>query len=49
MLASGTSIGSEQLTGLLQMEEFPLSSKYESRWIIDKQMGPNALWLTEWL
>lgn len=26
---------------------YPLSSKYESQWIIDNQMGSHCLWLTE--
>lgn len=34
---------------LLNRPEFPLSSRYESDWILDNQMGPNALWLVEWL
>ncbi|MFP4573476.1 MAG: SAM-dependent methyltransferase [Desulfobacterales bacterium] len=34
---------------LLVKEEFPLSSKYDPGWILDNQMGPNALWLAEWL
>lgn len=28
---------------------FPLSSKYDRNWIFELQMGPNALWLMEWL
>jgi len=32
---------------LLQNEDFPLSSKYDPKWVFDNQMGPNALWLTE--
>jgi cyclopropane fatty-acyl-phospholipid synthase-like methyltransferase len=34
---------------LLKKPEFPLSNQYESDWILDNQMGPNALWLVEWL
>lgn len=30
-------------------ERFPLSSKYDAQWIVENQMGPNALWLAEWL
>ena len=30
-------------------ENFPLASKYDSDWIIENSMGPNVLWLTEWL
>jgi ubiquinone/menaquinone biosynthesis C-methylase UbiE len=29
--------------------DFPLSSKYSPSWIFENQMGPNVLWLTEWL
>ncbi|RJP26711.1 MAG: methyltransferase domain-containing protein [Candidatus Abyssobacteria bacterium SURF_5] len=28
---------------------FPLSNKYDPNWVLDNQMGPNVLWLTEWL
>ncbi|MFH0729799.1 MAG: methyltransferase domain-containing protein [Pseudomonadota bacterium] len=34
---------------LLNKSEFPRSSRYELSWIIENQMGPNALWLAEWL
>jgi len=34
---------------LLHSEEFPLSSKYDARWVLENEMGPNALWLAEWL
>ncbi len=37
------------LSKLLYNENFPLSSKYDQRWVLENQMGPNALWLTEWL
>lgn len=30
-------------------ERFPRSSKYKSEWTFENQMGPNVLWLTEWL
>jgi cyclopropane fatty-acyl-phospholipid synthase-like methyltransferase len=29
--------------------QFPRASAYDPQWILDNQMGPNALWLTEWL
>ena len=29
--------------------EFPRSNHYDPLWMLDGQMGPNALWLTEWL
>lgn len=28
---------------------FPLSSRYDAAWMLGNQMGPNALWLLEWL
>jgi SAM-dependent methyltransferase len=34
---------------LLSRPEFPRASKYDARWVLDNQMGLNALWLTEWL
>jgi cyclopropane fatty-acyl-phospholipid synthase-like methyltransferase len=42
-------IDHKRLQELLMRDEFPLSTKYDPHWIIDNQMGPNALWLTEWL
>jgi len=34
---------------LLTRAEFPRSSRYDQAWMLDHQMGPNALWLAEWL
>lgn len=34
---------------LLSKPEFPRSAKYDADWMMDNQMGPNALWLLEWL
>lgn len=34
---------------LLYRKEFPLSNKYDTEWVFENQMGPNVLWLTEWL
>ncbi|MEV0174085.1 methyltransferase domain-containing protein [Streptomyces sp. NPDC050803] len=28
---------------------YPRSNGYDARWVVDNQMGPNALWLLEWL
>lgn len=33
----------------LSRAEFPKSSRYEADWMLDGQMGPNALWLLEYL
>ena len=33
----------------LMKPEFPRSAKYDPDWMMDNQMGPNALWLMEWL
>jgi cyclopropane fatty-acyl-phospholipid synthase-like methyltransferase len=38
-----------RLTELLREEPFPLSSKYDPEWVLSTQMGPNVLWMTEWL
>ncbi len=37
------------LAMLLNKAEFPRSRDYDHDWMLDNQMGPNALWLTEWL
>lgn len=42
-------VSNEELAKLLTREEFPRSVKYEPNWIVQNQMGPNPLWLTEWL
>lgn len=34
---------------LQKLSRFPRASKYDLQWIMDNQMGPNALWLAEWL
>ncbi|KPU26977.1 hypothetical protein TR13x_07585 [Caloranaerobacter sp. TR13] len=36
-------------TNILYNENFPLSNKYDPEWIFDNSMGPNVLWLSEWL
>ncbi len=28
-------------------EQFPLSKKYDLRWMVEDQMGPNVVWLAE--
>ncbi len=33
----------------LARDQFPLSSKYHPQWVFDNEMGPNVLWLTEYL
>jgi SAM-dependent methyltransferase len=33
----------------LQRPEFPRSNGYDPDWVMTHQMGPNALWLVEWL
>ncbi|RPI76707.1 MAG: methyltransferase domain-containing protein [Desulfobacteraceae bacterium] len=33
----------------LYVSEFPRSNNYHPDWVLDNQMGPNALWLMEWL
>lgn len=42
-------IDKDKLVELLKAEQFPLSSKYDPEWVLKNQMGPNALWLIEWL
>lgn len=34
---------------VLYRESFPRSNYYDSGWVMDHQMGPNPLWLVEWL
>jgi SAM-dependent methyltransferase len=37
------------LDSLFHNPRFPRSSSYPAEWVARNQMGPNALWLTEWL
>ena len=39
----------KQLHKLLAVEQFPRSSAYDPAWVIENEMGPNVLWLTEFL
>ncbi len=39
----------DRIAELLNKEEFPRASTYDYTWAVKHQMGPNALWLTEWL
>lgn len=39
----------EVIANMLKADMFPLSSKYDPYWLFENQMGPNPLWLTEWL
>lgn len=34
---------------LLTVERFPRAAQYDPQWVIAHQMGPNVLWLTEFL
>ena len=33
----------------LKVERFSLSAKYDQQWVLENRMGPNPLWLVEWL
>jgi len=35
------------LQKLYENTDFPLSSKYDPKWVIANEMGPNVLWITE--
>jgi SAM-dependent methyltransferase len=38
-----------RMKALLKNDRFPRSSKYDPAWVLKGWMGPNVLWLTEWL
>jgi cyclopropane fatty-acyl-phospholipid synthase-like methyltransferase len=38
-----------EMTSLLDKPEFPRSNHFDPAWMLDNQMGPNAVWLAEWL
>lgn len=39
----------DELTAALTMPQFPLSGKYDVEWMIKNEMGPNPIWLAEFL
>lgn len=38
---------SDKPTGMLTISQFPRSATYDLEWVLENQMGPNVLWLTE--
>ncbi len=42
-------ISKARMKELLKAEQFTRSAKYDSEWVLNGWMGPNVLWLTEWL
>jgi cyclopropane fatty-acyl-phospholipid synthase-like methyltransferase len=42
-------LSKDQLRKRLDNRRFPCSSRYDPEWVLENEMGPNALWLTEWL
>jgi SAM-dependent methyltransferase len=39
----------QELQRLFDNPRFARASRYPARWVAENQMGPNVLWLTEWL
>jgi cyclopropane fatty-acyl-phospholipid synthase-like methyltransferase len=39
----------DDLNARLARQRFPRSSNYDARWVIENVMGPQPLWLMEWL
>jgi SAM-dependent methyltransferase len=39
----------KRMLELLKNDRFPRSAKYDPAWVLKGWMGPNVLWLTEWL
>jgi hypothetical protein len=37
------------LRELLSLERFPRASRFDPAWVVAHEMGPNVLWLTEFL
>lgn len=48
-LDSGETQYTASMNDLIRKPEFPRSAAYDSDWLLDNNMGPNPLWLTEWL
>ena len=43
------SITGKRMKELLKNDRFPRSAKYDPEWVLKGWMGPNVLWLAEWL
>jgi SAM-dependent methyltransferase len=39
----------KRMKELLKNEKYPRSAKYDPAWVLKGWMGPNVVWLTEWL
>lgn len=39
----------DDLLARLRLPRYPRTARYDPRWMVDNQMGPNPLWLLEWL
>ena len=39
----------KDISPLIKKPEFPRSSAYDDEWMLENQMGPNAVWLAEWV
>jgi len=44
-----SNISKARMAELLKNDRFPRSAKYDPEWVLKGWMGPNVLWLTEWL
>ena len=33
----------------MMLPQFPRSAKYDPEWVLENEMGPSSVWLTEWL
>ena len=42
-------ITKKRMKELLKNDRYPRSAKYDPKWVLKGWMGPNVLWLTEWL
>ncbi len=42
-------VSTKELAPMLKNDSFPRSAKYDPEWVVENQMGPNAMWLAEWL
>ncbi len=39
----------QQMIEMLKNDRYPRSAAYDSQWVLEGWMGPNVLWLAEWL
>jgi cyclopropane fatty-acyl-phospholipid synthase-like methyltransferase len=48
-VAEECGVDASDLQQRLSLPDYPRSARYDAVWVVENMMGPNPLWLTEWL